>query len=233
MAQRHFNFLPQSFTPDQPMSDAPLDFASAQHEIEQDQPQTVIVWGSKGVARNDPDFYAAFVLNHLLGGGGLTSRLNEVIRRQHGLTYGAGSDLSPDIHGPTWQGMLATRADQAGAARDLLNATLDKVAAGDISQAELDEAIGYITGSFPLNLDRNASITNYLIVMQLHQLGMDYLGRRNDLFRAVTLDQVKAVAAKLLTYPRLVVSVGRTTPHAEVVGDEPVKPEHSDEAPAH
>lgn len=192
--------LPKRFKPDEVIEEATVLDNGIKEQVVIDVPQSVVVFGTQGVKRTDPDFYAAYVMNHILGGSGLSARLGKVVRKEHGLTYHIGTDLVPYQYGAAWLGSFATRADEVDKALDLTKRTIARMAAEGVTQKEVDEAIGYITGSFPLNIDRNGAIANYLISMQMYGLGKDYLDRRNELFKAVTLEQVNRVAQKLL-YP--------------------------------
>ncbi len=187
-------------------------------EVVKTLPQSVVMFGKQGVHRNDPDFYAAYVLNHIIGGNGLTSRLSQVIRKEKGLTYYIGTDLNPQLHAATFTGMFATRSEDVDQAISVMEATIEDIAAQGVMQQEVEDAVSYIIGSFPLRLDRTSAIAGYLVSMQLYDLGIDYLNRRNDFFRQVTLEQVNAVANRLLDAQALtIVKVG---PASEA----PVKP---------
>lgn len=176
--------------------------------IRQDIPQTVALFGLPGVKRSDPDFYAAYVMNHILGGGGLISRLSNAIRQQRGLAYYAASYLSPGRYSSVLYGNFATRSDSALEAAQVAREVLRNFAEKGATQAEVQNAIDYLTGSFPLALDKLSSQASYLTSMQLYGLGDDYLDKRNDYFRSVTLEDVNRVAAKLLATEPLVVLVG-------------------------
>jgi len=176
--------------------------------ITQDIPQTVALFGLPSVDRNDPDFYAAYVMNHILGGGGLTGRLSSTIRQQHGLAYYASTSLAPRRHSSALFGNFATRNESAMQAVALAEGVLKNFAETGATPQEVQNAIDYITGSFPLALDDLGSQVAYLSSMQRFDLGLDYLQKRNDYFRAVTPEAVSRVAAKLLAKPPLVVLVG-------------------------
>lgn len=210
LISRALSDLPEHFKPDAPIIDRDVSDQPITKQIERDIPQSVMIFGKKGVARNDKDFYAAYVANYILGGKGLNSRLSEAIRQTHGLAYDVSSDLEPLQHTAAWQGQFGTRHGGELQALDLLRENMTRMAEQGATQDEFESAISYITGSFPLNMDRSESIANYLILMQLYDLGMDYLAKRNDYFRAVTLDQVNQVAKQLFDPSQLIlVRVGQ------------------------
>jgi zinc protease len=170
-------------------------------------PQSQVLFGQEGLARDDPDFYAGYVANHILGGGGFTSRLTEEVREKRGLAYSVYSYLYPMEFGPLWLGGLGTANAAVGQAVEVVREQLARMAAGEISQAALDDARTYLTGSFPLRLTSNDAIAGTLVAMQVDDLGLDYLERRNDYIEAVTLADVRRVAARLYHPDRLLVVV--------------------------
>ena len=165
--------------------------------IHQDVPQSKVLFGQEGIERSDPDFYAAYVTNHILGGGGFTSRLTSEIREARGLAYSVYSYLYPSEFASVWLGGLGTNNASVPEALDVVQQELERMATGDVSQAELDDAKTYLTGSFPLRLTSNDRIANLLVAMQVNDLGPGYLEERNGFIEAVTLDDVKRVAARL------------------------------------
>lgn len=170
-----------------------------------DIPQTVVYVGGQGLPRNHPDFYIGYVLNHLLGGGTLTSRLGDEIREKRGLAYYAYSSLSWQQHGAWFSGGFGTRNSQAPDALSIYMQTVRDIQAGNITQKELDDAKGYLTGAFPLALADNDGLAGMLISMQRYGLGKDYIAKRNDYIEAVTLEEVKRVAGEVLHPSRMVV----------------------------
>jgi zinc protease len=175
--------------------------------VRKDVPQSQVLFGELGLARADPDFYAAYVANHILGGGGFTSRLTEQVREKRGLAYSVYSYLYPMDFAPLWLGGLGTANAAVGQALQLVRQQVAEMAAGQITQAALDDAKTYLTGSFPLRLTGNDSIANMLVSMQVDHLGIDYLERRNGYIEAVTLKDVQRVAARLYHPDQLLVIV--------------------------
>jgi zinc protease len=160
-------------------------------------PQSQVVFGEAGLARDDPDYYAAYVVNHILGGGGFTSLLTEEVREKRGLAYSVYSYLYPLDHAPIWLGGLGTSNRSVEEALRLVRQEIERVARGEISQERLDDAKTYLTGSFPLRLTSNDQIAQTLVGMQVDDLGIDYLDRRNAYIEAVTLEDARRVAQRL------------------------------------
>ena len=201
---------------DLPATSAPIDLARAKPAVgetvvvHKDVPQSQVVFGQEGLARDDPDFYAAYVANHILGGGGFGSRLTDEVREKRGLAYSVYSYLYPMDHAPLWIGGLGTANAAVRESLRLVRDEIARMAAGDIDAAALADAKTYLTGSFPLRLTSNDQIASMLVSMQVDDLGIDYLERRNDYIEAVTLDDVRR-AAKRLYHPGQLLTI--------VVGD--------------
>lgn len=201
-----FGGLPQS-TPQQPLPPAKPEVGPMQTIIPRDMSQSVIVFGHEGILRSDPDFIPAFVMSEILGGGGMNSRLSDEIREKRGLTYGVSFGLSPLERTGFHAGMLQTRNESAGEALKITREVLAKMAEEGPSQQELDEAKTFLTGSYALRFSSNAAIARQLLGLQQQGLGIDYVEKRNALVEAVTLEQVKAQAKRLLHPDRLIVTI--------------------------
>jgi zinc protease len=171
-------------------------------------PQSVVQFGHGGIGRKDPDHYPAYIVNYILGGGGFSSRLTEEIREKRGLAYSVYSYLHDTELAPLWLGGLATRNEQVALSLDLLRAELRRMAEGDIDETELKDAKTYLTGSFPLRLTSNDQVAKALLGMQVWDLGLDFLDRRNGLVEAVTLDDARRAAKRLFDRELLVTIVG-------------------------
>ncbi|WP_181699381.1 M16 family metallopeptidase [Chthonobacter albigriseus] len=171
-------------------------------------PQTVIRFGAPGVKRMDPDFMAAYVMNHILGGGTFSSRLYNEIREKRGLAYSVWSGVVSYRHAGLFMAGTSTGAAQADQTVELMRAELQKMAAEGPTEKELADAKTYLTGNYALRFDASGKIAEQLVGLQLEGLPIDYFATRNQLVEAVTLEQVKAVAAKMLAGPLTVVTVG-------------------------
>lgn len=159
------------------------------------QPQTLIMFSGPGIRREDPDFYAAYVLNYILGGGTFSSRLTDDVREKRGLTYGIGTGLSIQPHFWRWQGSSATMNDKADEVVQLIRDNIGRLGKEGPTAAELADAKAYITGAFPLAFDSNTKIAQNLIGFRQDGMPADYVQARNSYFEAVTLEDVKRVAA--------------------------------------
>ncbi|WP_182086717.1 pitrilysin family protein [Aureimonas sp. ME7] len=172
-------------------------------------PQTQIQFALPGVKRDAPEFFAAYLANHILGGGTFSSRLYQEIREKRGLAYGAGSYLTNYDHAAMLAGATATRADKANESIEIIRAELKRLAEQGPTQAELDTAKAFVKGSYAVqNLSSSLSIASTLVGIQLDDLGIDYIEKRQGLIDAVTLDEVKAQAKRLLSVDPTIVTVG-------------------------
>lgn len=177
--------------------------------IDWDSPQTIISFAGPGLPIDDPDYFAAFVANHILGGGGFSSRLMDEIREKRGLTYGIRTVLATGLYGQMWQGGMAGSNATAGQAVDLIAQEWARMAEG-VSAQELQDAKTYLTGEYPLRWDGNGKIAGILSGMQLAGFPIDYPNFRNEMVEAVTAQDVQRVAENLLDAEALqFVLVGR------------------------
>ena len=183
--------------------------------VRQDVPQSKVLFGQKGLMRNDPDYYAAYVTNHILGGGGFSSRLTKEIREARGLAYSVYSYLYPTEQAPIWMGGLGTSNASVTEALGLVHSEISRMAKGDVSEQELIDAKTYLTGSFPLRFTSNDRIAGLLVSIQVNDLGLDYLDKRNDFIEAVTLEDLKRVAARLYDPDSLLTVVVGNPPDLE------------------
>ncbi|MHC0052340.1 M16 family metallopeptidase [Actibacterium sp. D379-3] len=163
-----------------------------------DTPQSVAVFGHEGIARRDPDFFPAFVLNSVLGSGGFSSRLMEEVREKRGLTYGVYSYLYTMDHANLVLGQVASANNRVAEAIGVIRDEWAKAAAEGVTQDELDAVKTYLTGAYPLRFDGNERIANIMVGMQMEGLGVDYIATRNDKVNAVTQADLRRVAARLL-----------------------------------
>lgn len=163
-----------------------------------DTPQSVAMFGHKGMKRDDPDFFAAYVMNTIFGGGGFEARLMHEVREKRGLTYGIYSYLAPREHAELFLGRVASANDRIGEAVEVIRDEWAKMASDGVTPEELDRAKTYLTGSYPLRFDGNAPIAQILVGMQMDDLTPDYITTRNAKIEAVTLEDVERVAGELL-----------------------------------
>ena len=175
--------------------------------VKHDVPQSVVLFGQEGVRRNDPDWYAAYVMNRILGGGGFSSRLMEEVREKRGLAYSVYSYLSPFEHTALYMGGVGTANARVAESLNIIRAEWTRMAEHGVTEKELASAKTYINGSFPLRLDSNRRIAGLLVAVQINRLGIDYIGRRAKLIVAVTVADIKRVAKRLLNPGKLTVVV--------------------------
>jgi zinc protease len=192
-----------------PVAEAIFPASGATRVVRMPLMQSIVVFGLPGLKRDDPDFYAAYVMNYILGGGGFTSRLYEEVREKRGLAYTVYSYLAPLEYAGLYMGGVATRNDGVAQTLEIIRAEIAHMSETGVSAAELSAAKQYLTGAFPLRLDSGGKVAGILVQMQVESLGIDYLDRRNGYMEAVTMDDIKRVAKRLLNPDRLrVVVVG-------------------------
>lgn len=181
--------------------------------VDLDVPQSRVVFGGSGIKRSDPDWYAAFVMNYILGGNTLTSRLGLEVRERRGLAYGVSSYLYPLDHAGLHLGSVGTQNSRVAETLSVIRAEIARLREEGVTEAELTDAKTYLNGSFPLSLTNSAAIARILATMQREGLGQDYLQRRPEFINAVTREDVQRVARRLLDPEQMfVVVVGR--PHS-------------------
>lgn len=161
-------------------------------------PQSVAIFGQGGIKQDDPDYFAAVILNHVLGGGSFESRLMQEVREKRGLTYGVYSYLAPRDLAETYQGSVSSSNDRIAEAISVIKDEWRKAATEGLSDAEIEAAKTYITGAYPLRFDGNGPIANILVGMQMIDLPIDYIATRNARVEAVTPEDIARVAGELL-----------------------------------
>ncbi|MFD3190297.1 M16 family metallopeptidase [Sedimentitalea sp. HM32M-2] len=166
--------------------------------VDFDTPQSVAVFGQRGIDRQDPDFFAAYVLNQVLGGGSFESRLMNEVREKRGLTYGVYSYLAPKDLAAVYLGSVASANDRIAEAIQVIRAEWTKAATRGVTAAEVAAAKTYLTGAYPLRFDGNGQIARILTGMQMEGLPIDYATTRNAQVEAVTVEDVNRVATELL-----------------------------------
>lgn len=162
-------------------------------------PQSTISFYQGGITFEDPDYFAATILNEILGGNGFSSRLMDQVREKRGLTYGIDTSLAAYDHGEILAGSVATANDKAAEAMQIIREVWADVAKNGVTQKEVDDTKTYLTGSYPLRFDGNKRIASILVGMQMLGLPVTYRATRNAKVEAVTLADVSRVAASLLT----------------------------------
>lgn len=175
--------------------------------IEMAVPQSVARFGLPAMPRKDADFTPAFVLNQILGGGAMTSRLGEEVREKRGLAYSVYTYVQPLKHTSVFSGGVATKNEEIGQSLDVIRAELKRIASDGPTEQELANAKSYLTGSYALRFDTNSKIASQLLFILQEELGKDYINRRNADIDAVTLDQVKRAAKRLFDGQELITTI--------------------------
>ncbi|MDD9725399.1 pitrilysin family protein [Roseovarius sp. SK2] len=183
--------------------DATLNLPGGIKVVDYDTPQSIALFGQPGLEREDPDFFAAFILNHILGGGGFESRLMTEVREKRGLTYGVYSYLADRDDAQVWMGSVASANDRVAEAVEVITAEWKRLRENGVTEEELEDAKTYLTGAYPLRFDGNGTIANIAVGMQMDGLGTEYIANRNDKVNAVTLEEINRVARERLNPNRL------------------------------
>ena len=176
---------------------------------EVDVPQSTVVFGGAGIARQDPDFIAGYVVNHILGGGSFSSRLYDEVREKRGLAYSVYSSMVWMRHAAAVIGGTATRADRTAEALALIEREIARIREQGPTIDELASAKAFLKGSYALNFDTSGKIVSRLVQIQIDDLGIDYIERRNGLIDAVSIEDAKRAAKRLFDGGLLVTVAGR------------------------
>jgi len=177
--------------------------------VNKDLTQANIILGHNGTPRGNPDHYAIQVMNYILGGGGFSSRSLDAIRNERGLAYSVYSYFSAEKSHGTFQFVMQTKNETAQEAIRIAKEEMRRMREQLVSEEELSDAKNYLTGSFPLRLDTNRKVANFLAQVEFFQLGLDYPERYPDLIGKVTREDVRRVAEQYLQPEKLItVAVG-------------------------
>lgn len=191
-----------------PVADAKLDLGGMAN-VNYNLPQTSLTLVYPGVKRSDPDFFAAYLMNYVLGGPGLTSRLFSEVREKRGLAYNVGSTLIIHDHSSCLVISTGTRSNEAQKTLSTIRDEVRKMADNGVSQQELEDAKSYVIGSYAVqNMGSSSDIAATLVGLQDQGLPIDYITKRRNEIEAVTLEQVKKVAQKLLLQEPALLFVG-------------------------
>lgn len=171
--------------------------------VDYDTPQSVALFGHEGIERDDERFFAAFIMNQILGGGSFESRLMTEVREKRGLTYGVYSYLLPQDLAAVYMGQLGSANSKMAEAVEVIQGEWQRLATEGVTEKELTDAKTYLTGAYPLRFDGNGRIASILVGMQMDDLPMDYVQTRNDKVNAVTLEEINRVASEILLPEKL------------------------------
>ncbi len=187
------------------------ELAEAEHiHLEHPSTQTHILWGQPGISRKHPDYFPLYVGNHIFGGSVSLSRLMHEIREERGLAYSVYSYFIPmSARGPFLVN-LQTRNEQAKQALEVVEQTLREFIANGPSDEELELAKRNLTGGFPLDIDSNKKIVNYIAMIGFYRLPLNHLDTLTDKIQAVTREQIRDAFQRRLHPDRMIlVTVGQ------------------------
>jgi zinc protease len=183
--------------------------------------QANVILGHRGIARRDPDYYAVEVMNFVLGGGGFGSRLLDSIRTKGGLAYSVASGFTAPQFPGSFRVILQTKNESAADAIKMACEEIDRIRREPITEEELADAKRYLTGSFPLLLDSNSEIANFLTDVEFFGLGADYAQTYAAKINAVTRDDVLRVARERIHPEKLSLVIVADFAHAAVADTPP------------
>jgi zinc protease len=170
-------------------------------------PQSSVVFGQDGLAADDPDWEAAQVALRILAGGGFTSRLMQAVREKRGLAYGIGGGLSVLFRHGVIVGAVATENARVAETLAVTREEWARMAAAGATEAELADAVAYLTGSLPLQFSDTRRIADGLLAMRQNGRPMDWLAGRPARLAALSESRIAAVSARLLKPAELSVVV--------------------------
>ena len=166
-----------------------------------------------GIPFDDPDYYAALVVNHILGGGGFSARLMTEIREKRGLVYRVYSYLNETGSLPVWMGRMGTSHKNVEEALSVLRAELKRMREDGPSETELENAKNYIEGSYALGFDSGKKIASKMLTTQFFDLPPSHFDERNSYIEAITLEDIRRVARRLLKPDQMIITaVGEKNP---------------------
>jgi zinc protease len=172
-----------------------------------DVPQSTIRFGREGLARRDPDFIPAMVVNHILGGGIFSARLFREVREKRGLAYSVFSQLVTYDHAAMFYGGTSTKNERAAESMAVIEKEISSLSDFGPTEEELDKAKKYLIGSYALRFDTSTKIAGQLVNLQSEGFGVEYLDERNKLIGAVTMEDAKRASKRLFGDAKLLVTV--------------------------
>ena len=190
-----------------PVGEVPALTAAKDIRIPFQSAQAQVLIGQPGIKRNDPDFLALLVGDHILGGGGLVSRLMEEVREKRGLTYGVSSGFGPGLHAGAFVVSLQTRPDQAEEARRVSQEVLARFVAEGPTEEELRAAKDNLIGGFALRIDSNRKLLANVANIAWNGLPLDYLDHWTEKVDALSVADVRAAMQRALQPDRMVTVV--------------------------
>ena len=191
----------------QAIPDIAVHGLGGRHVVDLNIPQATIRFGAPGIARKDDDHIAAVVINHILGGGVFSARLFKEVREKRGLAYSVYSQLATYDHSNVFAGGTSTKNERSAESLAVIEGEIADLAAKGPTAEELDKAKKYLIGSYDLRFDSSSKIASQLVNLQTEGFGVDYLDERNPLIGAVSMNDARRVAKRLLGGGKLLVTV--------------------------
>ncbi|MBI5633992.1 MAG: insulinase family protein [Nitrospirae bacterium] len=198
LLNRHLGTWNQKKIPSNPLPEIGASNSATVIRVNKDLTQANIVLGHLGISRDNPDYYAITVMNYILGGGGFSSRLMDNIRDNKGLAYDVHSYFSANRLSGSFQAGLQTKNESANIAIEEVLREMERIRTEPVSDKDLQDAKSYLTGSFPLRIDSNSKIAGFVLAVEFHSLGLDYVDKYPLLINAVTKEDILRVARKYL-----------------------------------
>ena len=221
LLDKSFGALPAHKGKPAPIAETKPGAAGQTFIVRQEVPQSVVMFGHAGLKRNHPDYYAAYVMNYVLGGGGFASRLYAEVREKRGLAYSVYSYLSPLDATAVYSGGVSTENSRVGESLSVIRAEWTRMRDHGVTDEELKNAKTYLTGSFPLRFTSTNGIARMLVGMQYNDLGIDYIEKRNSYIEAVTRDDIARVARTLMNPDGLTVVIVGNPEGVEATAEAP------------
>jgi len=192
----------QDEVPDVPVSPA----TEHRHEMP-DKAQVSLLMGHAGIRRADPRFYAAALMNSVLGRFAMGGRLGRVVREEEGMAYYTYSDFGAGLGAGPFTVRAGVQPQHVDAAVAAIHEQIARVREHGIEAAELDDARAAAIGGLPRTLESNEGMAGLLHQIELYDLGWDYPGRYPAVMEAVELDAANDAARDLLHPEALSLSV--------------------------
>ncbi len=184
--------------------DKPLEI----HVKRDDLAQSTIVFGYEGISRKDPDFYAFSVMNYILGGGGLTSRLAKKVREEKGLAYSVYSSFTPYLFPGLFYIEAKTKAENTNNVIKIIIDEIKEISSKGVTEEELKEAKLFLTGSLPLRIDTMRKISEFMPLLDFYELGDDYFTKYTNYIDNVSGQDIMKITKRILHENHIVVIVG-------------------------
>lgn len=206
IVMKHFDFLPSGTYAKVP-KDLKINPVKETHIIQRDITQANICMGNIAVKRKSEDHYASLLMNYILGGGGLTSRLTHHIRTQKGLAYSVYSSMAKRLLGGTFSVVLQTKTENAGLAVQTIRDEICLIQNEPVTDQEIQDAKNFFKGHFPFRIETIENEAAYIEMAEFYQLGLDYLDKESENIDQVSKNDIQAAAKKYLNPDLFVLSV--------------------------